>query len=341
MASPAEIAAMRRALGLAQTTGVPLGPNPRVGCVLLADDGGVVADGYHRGTGHPHAEVEALRAAGDSTRGCTAVVTLEPCNHVGRTGPCSAALRDAGIIRVVYAQPDVNPMARGGAEALRTAGVDVEGGVLANEARAVNPEWTFAVESGRPFVTWKFAATLDGRSAAADGTSQWITSPEARADVHRLRAESDAILVGTGTVLADDPHLTVRDGDGTPRDRRFQPLRAVMGMRPIAAHAAVADNTAESLRLRTRDPGQALAVLFGEGRQRVWLEGGPTLAAAFLRAGLVDRTVAYLAPALLGAGPAAVGDLGVTTVADAVQLELTDVTQVGPDLRITAQPRKG
>jgi diaminohydroxyphosphoribosylaminopyrimidine deaminase / 5-amino-6-(5-phosphoribosylamino)uracil reductase len=341
MANPAEIAAMRRALDLAQTTGVPLGPNPRVGCVLLGDDGGVVADGYHRGTGHPHAEVEALRAAGASTRARTAVVTLEPCNHLGRTGPCSAALRDAGIVRVVYAQPDVNPMARGGAEALRTAGVDVEGGVLATEARAVNPEWTFAVETGRPFVTWKFAATLDGRSAAADGTSQWITSPEARADVHRLRAESDAILVGTGTVLADDPHLTIRDGDGTPRDRRFQPLRAVMGMRPIAADAAVADDTAESLRLRTRDPEHALTVLFGEGRQRVCLEGGPTLAAAFLRAGLVDRTVAYLAPALLGAGPAAVGDLGITTVAGAVHLELTDVTQIGPDLRITAQPRKG
>jgi diaminohydroxyphosphoribosylaminopyrimidine deaminase / 5-amino-6-(5-phosphoribosylamino)uracil reductase len=341
MASPADIAAMRRALDLACTPGVPLGPNPRVGCVLLDEDGGVVADGYHRGEGHPHAEVEALRAAGDSARGCTAVVTLEPCNHIGRTGPCSTALRDAGIVRVVYAQPDANPVARGGAEALRTAGLDVEGGVLADDARDVNPEWTFAVDNGRPFVTWKFAATLDGRSAATDGASQWITSPEARADVHRLRAESDAILVGTGTVLADDPRLTVRDGNGTPLDRRFQPLRVVMGMRPIAANAAVADDTAESLRLRTRDPGRALTVLFGHGRQRVWLEGGPTLAAAFVRAGLVDRTVAYLAPALLGAGPAAVGDLGVATVADAVQLELTDVTQVGPDLRITAQPRKG
>ena len=341
MASPTEIAAMRRALDLACTPGVPLGPNPRVGCVLLDETGRVVAAGYHRGEGHPHAEVEALRVAGDSARGCTAVVTLEPCNHIGRTGPCSTALRDAGIVRVVFAQPDANPVARGGAAALRTAGLDVEGGVLADKARNVNPEWTFAIDNGRPFVTWKFAATLDGRSAATDGTSQWITSPEARADVHRLRAECDAILVGTGTVLADDPRLTVRDGNGTPLDRRFQPLRVVMGMRPIAANAAVADDTAESLRLRTRDPGHALAVLFSHGRQRVWLEGGPTLAAAFVRAGLVDRDRRLPCSGTARGRTGSRGDLDVATVADAVQLELTDVTQVGPDLRITARPRKG
>lgn len=341
MASFAEVAAMRRALDLARTPGVPLGPNPRVGCVLLDRHGAVVAEGFHRGAGNPHAEVEALRAAGESARGCTAVVTLEPCNHHNRTGPCAAALREAGIVRVVYAQPDANPAARGGGEELRTAGLDVHGGVLVDEARDVNPEWTFAIDNGRPFVTWKFAATLDGRSAAADGTSQWITSPEARADVHRLRAECDVILVGTGTVLTDDPRLTVRDSTGTPLHRRFQPLRAVMGMRPIPADAAASDDTAESLRLRTRDPGHALAMLFGHGRHRIWLEGGPTLAAAFLRARLVDRVVAYLAPALLGDGPAAVGDLGVTTVAAAVQFDLIDVAQVGSDLRITARPRKG
>src|SRR3954447_3747811 len=163
--------AMRRALELAATPGVPLGPNPRVGCVLLAPDGSTVAEGFHRGAGTLHAEAAALAEAGDAAHGAVAVVTLEPCNHTGRTGPCARALADAGVARVVYAQADTKPVATGGADALRAAGVDVEGGLLAGQARALNREWTFAIESGRPFVTWKFAATLDGRSAAADGTS--------------------------------------------------------------------------------------------------------------------------------------------------------------------------
>jgi diaminohydroxyphosphoribosylaminopyrimidine deaminase/5-amino-6-(5-phosphoribosylamino)uracil reductase len=340
MASPVEIAAMRRALDLARTPGVPLGPNPRVGCVLLDRDGRVVAEGYHRGAGHPHAEADALLAAGGSAAGATAVVTLEPCNHTGRTGPCSAALRDAGVVRVVFAQPDRNPMARGGAASLRAAGLAVEGGVLFDEARAVNPEWTFAVDHNRPFVTWKFAATLDGRSAAADGTSRWITSPEARADVHRLRAECDAILVGTGTLLADNPRLTVRDDHGVPLERWRQPLRAVMGLRPIPAGAAVTDDAADTVHLATRDPQAALEMIYGRNRQHIWLEGGPTLAAAFLREGLVDRVVGYFAPTLLGAGSAAVGDLGISSVTDALTLEIFDVTTVGPDVRITARPGK-
>jgi diaminohydroxyphosphoribosylaminopyrimidine deaminase/5-amino-6-(5-phosphoribosylamino)uracil reductase len=340
MASPVEVAAMRRALDLACMPGVPHGPNPRVGCVLLDRDGGVVAEGYHHGAGHPHAEADALLAAGDRAVGTTAVVSLEPCNHTGRTGPCSAALRDAGIVRVVYGQSDTSAVARGGADALRLAGVDVEGSVLADDARAVNPEWTFAVDHHRPFVTWKFAATLDGRSAAADGTSRWITSPEARADVHRLRAECDAILIGTGTLLADDPRLTVRDDDGVPLERWLQPLRAVMGLRPIPEGAAVTDAAADTVHLVTRDPHDALAKLHGRNRQRVWLEGGPTVAAAFLREELVERVVAYVAPLLLGSGPAAVSDLGVSTVANAVELDIIEVATVGPDLRITARPGK-
>jgi len=341
MASPAEVAAMHRALDLARTRGVPLGPNPRVGCVLLDALGGIVAEGYGRGAGGRHAEADALRAAGERATGTTAVVTLEPCNHTGRTAPCTEALITAGVARVVFGQPDTNPVARGGAETLRAAGIDVEGGVLADLTRAVNPTWTFAVEHCRPFVTWKFAATLDGRSAAADGSSRWITSAEARADVHRLRAECDAVLVGTGTVLADDPRLTVRGGDDTPAPRTVQPLRAVMGLRPIPAGAAVLDDAADTVHLATRDPEQALADLFVRDRQHVWLEGGPTLAGAFVRAGLVDRIVTYLAPALLGAGRAALADAGVTTVNDAVRLDIDDVTRVGPDLRITARPEKG
>ncbi|MGH8839422.1 MAG: bifunctional diaminohydroxyphosphoribosylaminopyrimidine deaminase/5-amino-6-(5-phosphoribosylamino)uracil reductase RibD [Jiangellaceae bacterium] len=341
MASAAEVAAMRRALDLARSPGVPRGPNPRVGCVLLDATGTIVAEGYHRGAGGPHAEVDALVAAGGRARGATAVVTLEPCNHLGRTGPCAEALIAAGIVRVVFGQHDANPVARGGAEAFRAAGVDVEGGVLADEARTVNPTWTFAVEHGRPFVTWKFAATLDGRSAAADGTSRWITSPEARADVHRLRAECDVVLVGTGTVLADDPRLTVRGDDDTAVQRAVQPLRAVMGLRSIPARAAVLDEAAETVHLATRSPERALRDLFVRDRQHVWLEGGPTLAGAFVHAGVVDRVVAYLAPALLGAGPAALADAGVTTVSRAVRLDIDDVTRVGSDLRITARPEKG
>ena len=299
----AESAAMSRALDLAQSPGVPLGPNPRVGCVLLAPDGTTVAEGVHRGAGSPHAEIDALSRAGDRAHGATAVVTLEPCNHTGRTGPCAQALVDAGVARVVFAQADPNPLAHGGAETLRAGGVDVEGGLLADEARAVNRAWSFAHQERRPFVTWKLATTLDGRSAAADGTSRWISSLPARRDTHRLRATCDAVLVGTGTVLADDPRLTVRDDDDVDLPREQQPLRVVMGLREVPPDRRVLDDAAETVVLVTRDPGAALAELFERDLQHVFLEGGPTLAAAFLAAGLVDEVVAYVAPTLLGGGP--------------------------------------
>jgi len=337
-----ERAAMTRALALAATPGVPLGPNPRVGCVLLAQDGTTVAEGFHRGAGAPHAEADALARAGSAARGTTAVVTLEPCNHTGRTGPCARALADAGVARVVYAQADTNPVATGGADALRAAGVDVEGGLLAGQARALNREWTFAIESGRPFVTWKFAATLDGRSAAADGTSRWVSSAPARRDTHRLRALCDAILVGTGTVLVDDPQLTARDDEDRNLPRERQPLRAVMGLRDVPAGRRVLDDTAQTVLLRTRDPHEALAALRDSDRQHVFLEGGPTLAGAFLREGLVDEVVTYVAPMLLGAGRNAVADLGIESIADALHLDVTDVTVLGdgPDtnLRLTMTP---
>jgi diaminohydroxyphosphoribosylaminopyrimidine deaminase / 5-amino-6-(5-phosphoribosylamino)uracil reductase len=326
--SETEHAAMRRALALAASPDVPLGPNPRVGCVLLAADGAVVAEGFHRGAGSPHAEVDALERAGDAARGATAVVTLEPCNHTGRTGPCARALIAAGVRRVVVAQPDINPVATGGSETLRAAGVEVETGLLAEEARELNRVWTFAVEHGRPFVTWKLATTLDGRSAAADGTSRWVSSPAARVDTHRLRALCDTMLVGTNTVEVDDPHLTVREPDGRPLPR--QPLRAVMGERYLDPRSRIFDDAAETLHLRTRDPETALKQLFARDRQHVLLEGGPTLAAAFLAAGLVDEVVAYVAPMLLGAGRSAAGDLGITTIADALHLPVTDVTVLEP-----------
>lgn len=342
--SEVERSAMTRALALARTPGVPLGPNPRVGCVLLAPDGTTLAEGFHRGAGTPHAEVAALAEASAGARGTTAVVTLEPCDHTGRTGPCARALVEAGVARVVFAQPDPNPAAQGGTATLRRAGVDVEGGLLADLARSVNRTWTFAHEHRRPFLTWKLATTLDGRSAAADGSSRWVSSRPARRDVHRLRAASDAVLVGTGTALVDDPALTVRDEHDVDLPRDQQPLRAVMGRRAVPSTSRVRDDAGPTVVLATRDPHEALAGLFARERWHVLLEGGPTVAAAFLAAGLVDEVVAYLAPALLGAGPSAVGDLGIRTIGDALRLDVRDVATLGTgsdtNVRLTLTPRK-
>ncbi|WP_310963315.1 bifunctional diaminohydroxyphosphoribosylaminopyrimidine deaminase/5-amino-6-(5-phosphoribosylamino)uracil reductase RibD [Nocardioides terrisoli] len=338
--SAAEVRAMRRALELAATPGVPLGPNPRVGCVLLDADGREVAAGFHRGAGTPHAEVAALAEAGADARGTTAVVTLEPCNHTGRTGPCSTALIESGVARVVYAQPDPNPLAAGGAEALRRAGVAIGSGLLEAEARRLNRAWIFALEHQRPFVTWKFATSLDGRSAAADGTSRWVSSRPARIDTHRLRGQCDVMLVGANTVAVDDPELTVRDEYDVPLAR--QPLRAVMGERDLPDDRRIFNDRAPTVRLRTHDPRAALAQLFDLDRRHVFLEGGPTLAASFLVAGLVDEVVTYVAPILLGAGRSAVGDLGISTIADALHLTVTDVTTLGTgadtNVRITMEP---
>ena len=328
-----EVPLMRRALELA-ALGPAVDPNPRVGAVVADIDGRVVGEGFHRGAGRAHAEVEALAEAGEQAAGGTAYVTLEPCNHQGRTGPCSEALLTSRVARVVYGQPDPTPAAAGGAARLQTAGVLVRGGLLADEARSLNHAWTFAVTRGRPRVVWKFAATLDGRSAAADGTSRWITGPEARADVHRLRAQAGAILVGTGTVLVDDPALTVRGPHGTLQGQ--QPLRVVLGRRAIARTARVLDDAAPTIHVRERDPLAVLHLLADRGIRQVWLEGGPTLASAFLTAGLVDEVIAYLAPALLGSGRSAVGGLGISTITEALRLQPFDVTMVGSDLRIRA-----
>jgi diaminohydroxyphosphoribosylaminopyrimidine deaminase/5-amino-6-(5-phosphoribosylamino)uracil reductase len=339
MANLIETAAMRRALALACSPGVPLGPNPRVGAIVLDVDGHHVGEGYHHGAGTPHAEIEALANAGADARGSTVVVTLEPCNHSGRTGPCTSALIEAGVSRVVYGQPDPNPLAAGGHRSLAAAGIDVESGVLAAAAAEVNRAWSFAVAHRQPLVTWKLAATVDGRSAAADGSSRWITGPAARRDVHRLRARCDVVLVGTGTVELDNPRLTVRDEQDRPAPPERQPLRAVMGTRELDPTLRVFDGDAPTLRLHTRDPAAALAELFERDRHHVWLEGGPTLAAAFLRAGLVEEVIAYVAPALLGAGASAVADLGIDSIEAALRFETTEAAVVGDDVRITMRAR--
>ncbi|WP_436800449.1 bifunctional diaminohydroxyphosphoribosylaminopyrimidine deaminase/5-amino-6-(5-phosphoribosylamino)uracil reductase RibD [Streptomyces virginiae] len=348
--------AMRRAVELAARGLGSTSPNPVVGCVITDASGTVVGEGWHQRAGGPHAEVHALRAAGAAARGGTAYVTLEPCNHTGRTGPCAQALVDAGIARVVYAVPDPNPQASGGAATLRAAGIDTTAGLLRAEAEAGNTAWLTSVRLGRPHVTWKYAATLDGRSAAADGSSRWISSAESRADVHRLRAEADAVLVGGGTLRADDPHLAVRGIDGAT-----QPLRVALdtraGLRPAAR---ILDDAAPTLLVVAEDadtrhlPGVdllrlplrdgripvdlLLAQLYARGVRSLLLEGGPTLAGTFLENAAVDRVIGYLAPALLGAGPAALADAGITNISHALRLDITEAVRVGPDLRITALP---
>ncbi|HEX6968331.1 MAG TPA: bifunctional diaminohydroxyphosphoribosylaminopyrimidine deaminase/5-amino-6-(5-phosphoribosylamino)uracil reductase RibD [Micromonosporaceae bacterium] len=342
--------AMRRAIALAARGLGTTSPNPVVGCVLLDAAGEVVGEGFHAYAGGPHAEIIALAQAGERVRGGTAVVTLEPCNHTGRTGPCAEALIRAGVARVVIAVPDPNPVAAGGARALRAAGVAVEIGVRAAEAEEVNIAWLTAVRRGWPYVIWKYAATLDGRSAAADGTSMWITSVAARTDVHALRATVDAVLVGVGTVLADDPRLTVRDlRDGSLAIR--QPLRVVVdsaGRTP--PDARVRDDAARTWIATAAEVGRGtdgrvdlralLAALYERGVRSVLLEGGPRLAGAFLAGGLIDKIVGYVAPKLLGAGPAALSDAGIRTVSDAAEWEFVDVTRLGPDLRFIALPGK-
>ncbi|WP_432975449.1 bifunctional diaminohydroxyphosphoribosylaminopyrimidine deaminase/5-amino-6-(5-phosphoribosylamino)uracil reductase RibD [Dactylosporangium sp. CA-233914] len=377
---------MRRAIALARLSLGETSPNPNVGCVIVSPGGEVVGEGRTAPAGGPHAEVRAIAAAGERARGATAYVTLEPCDHTGRTGPCSRALVAAGVARVVVGVADPNPLAAGGAETLRSAGVVVDmGSVLHELAHDAMEGWLTAVSRGTPYVIWKFAATLDGRSAAADGTSKWITSPDARADVHRLRAGVDAIIAGIGTVLADDPQLTVRSPEGEPAPR--QPLRVVVAGRrgaglatapvagagslaaaPVAGAAApvvgtavpvvgtaasvvgtggtesglkVFDLSAPTWVVSPGADGRAdlpamLRELYARGVRVALLEGGPTLAGAFLAAGLVDRVVAYLAPKLLGAGPAALGFAGIESIGGAIGLDVVDLARIGPDVRLTA-----
>ena len=364
MASEAEHAAMRRAIELAASVLGTTNPNPAVGAVVLDASGAVVGEGATRPAGDAHAEIVALAAAGDRARGGTMVVTLEPCRHLGRTGPCTDAIAAAGIARVVYAAADPYEAAAGGGDALAATGVDVEAGVLVNEVVGDLMPWLTAVRRRRPYVTWKYAATLDGRTAAADGTSRWITGPAARRDVHRLRALSDAVVVGIGTVLADDTHLTVRDW---PTSR--QPLRVVIDGKartPLSARilddaartlVAVGDDAdpervkrlretpAEVLELPRRDGrvdlGALLAALFEREALLVLLEGGATLAGGFARQHLLDTVVGYHAPALLGAGPPVLHDAGIGTISDAIRLSVIDVTTIESDVRITSVVDRG
>ena len=326
--------AMTRALELA-LLGPAYGVNPQVGAVILDESGAIVSEGWHMGSGTPHAEVVALsKLSLPLPAGFTAVVTLEPCNHTGKTGPCAQALIAAGISRVVYATSDPGIESGSGAKTLREAGVEVIAGVLEDKASDQGRVWLTSTVNQRPFVTLKWAQTLDGRAAAADGTSQWISGPEARAHAHKLRSEIDAILVGTGTVLVDNPSLTARQPDGSLYSH--QPLRVVLGNSFLPPDSKIFDSSAETLRVRNSDLQVLLADLYGRGVKHLMVEGGPTVASSFVRAGLVDEFVTYVGPMLLGGPGLAVRDLGVGSMDEAISLRFVSTQSLGSDLFIRA-----
>jgi diaminohydroxyphosphoribosylaminopyrimidine deaminase/5-amino-6-(5-phosphoribosylamino)uracil reductase len=328
---------MARAVELS-IQGPEYGPNPRVGCVIVDAHGAVVGEGFHRGAGTPHAEVEAIADAarrGISTRGATVYVTLEPCRHVGRTGPCVNALSEAGVARVVYAVSDPGEASGGGADVLRERGVEA---ILepTPAAEEVNARFLHALKTGRPYVILKFACTLDGRTAAADGTSFWITGEEARNHAHRERGSVDAIIVGTGTVVTDDPELSARPGG---IEGGHQPLRVVMGTRETSGRKIWRDDNA--MQCWTHDPRVVLDALQEREVRSVIVEGGATVSSAFLRSGLVDEVHAYLAPVLLGAGRGVVTGLGIRSIGEALRLDDVRTVSLGPDTLVTGrlQPR--
>lgn len=318
-----------RALAAALSSGAEVrgrtSPNPPVGAAILDRNGELVGRGATQPAGGPHAEVMALREAGERARGGTAVVTLEPCNHTGRTGPCSQALVDAGVDTVYYCQPDPNPVATGGATFLRENGVNAE--CLDHEVEALVP-WLTAVRRNRPSVTLKFAQTLDGFTAALDGSSQWITGPEARRHVHGDRSRRDAIIIGTGTAIADNPSLTARDGD---RELPVQPRRVVIGGRSLTGHAGNLHRLGFE---QYRGIPEALWRLWDTGARDVLVEGGAHLASGFVEAGLVDHIQAYVAPALLGQGRSVLTEAVGLSIDDALRFRTRRVVQLGDDVLI-------
>lgn len=318
---------MHTAAELAANPAAPRGINPRVGCVILNARDEVVGLGFHQGSGTPHAEVVALSEAGERARGGTAIVTLEPCNHTGRTGPCTEALLEAGISRVIFAEADPTS-AGGGAQRLRSAGVEIVEGIAIDVIAPINREWRQAVQMHRPFVRLKMAISLDGRVSGAQGEPRALTGAQANTYVHQLRANAQAVIVGTGTALSDDPALTVRHvelGAAGP------PLRVVMGARTIPAEARLRSAEAPFQQFFSESPAQVLDSLYADGVREVLLEGGPTLAGEFLASGLVDEVVWLIAPVFLGAGAMALAEN-----APSAGLHVQHVDRLGNDVRVIA-----
>ena len=301
-------------------------PNPNVSAAIYAADGSLIADGFHnRKVSIDHAEVVALKKAGSAARGATMVVSLEPCAHTGTTPPCVQAIVDAGIAKVIYAAADPNPVAAGGAKKLTDAGIVVEHRESA-DLEFVQRAWLHKERTGRPLMIWKVATTLDSKVAASDGTSQWITGPESREDVQELRAQSDAILIGTNTALVDNPHLI-------PRGHEARPVRVICGEQEVPATNKVFDNEARTLLVKSKSIPELIKVLSDEGFNQVLVEAGPTLGSALMASGNIDELIVYQAPKMLGAGKEFVSHLGISTLSDHLKLELIGVQPFGSDIK--------
>ena len=318
-------------LGLGKT-----GSNPIVGAVVVSPAGVIIGQGFHKSG--PHAEVVALEQAGQSAKGATLFVTLEPCNHQGKTGPCTEAIIKAGIAKVVYAVRDPNPLASGGAKALETAGIEVVFNGQVAEIAQSNRAWLHKIKSNRPYFIWKIATTLDGRTAAVDGSSKWITGEESRAEVSQLRSESSAILIGTATALADNPNLIPRDSE---RTKQKNPVRIVMGLRDIPSDFNLHNDAAETVFLRSHDFSDLLKLCVERDFNQVFVESGSELGTALLKAGLIDELIIFQAASLLGSGLSFIGDLGATNIKEKMNFLIRDVAQFGNDLKITLTKETG
>ena len=319
-------AAMARAI---ECAGFGLGktfPNPIVGAVITTATGEFISEGFHQGG--DHAEVRAIKAAKEIPAGSIIYVSLEPCNHHGKTPPCVDAIINSGIKKVFYAVGDPNPIAAGGAQRMRDAGIEVESGVCETEARLVNRAWLTKMELGRPRITWKIASTMDGKVAAADGSSKWITGEIARADVAKIRAQSDGIVTSTATVIADDPLLTSK-GIGK------NPVRIVMGLTDIARDSKILGSDAETIQIKSHDFNELISLSNDRGFNQVLIESGPTFGTALLCADLVDEIILFQAPTFFGSGTPSVADLGITNVVGRLDFEIIDVEILGADLKIT------
>ncbi len=312
------------------------GSNPIVGAVVVDSAGKIIGEGFHKSG--PHAEVVALEQAGQLAQGATLFVTLEPCNHQGKTGPCTEAIIKAGINKVVYAVSDPNALASGGAKKLEAAGIEVvfNGDVL--EIAQSNRAWLHKIKNNRPYFIWKIATTLDGRTAAIDGSSKWITGPESRAEVSKLRSESNAVLIGTATALADNPNLIPRDIE---KVNKVNPVRIVMGRREIPSDFNLLNDEAETVFVRSHDFSDLLKLCAERDFNQVFVESGSELGTALLKAGLIDELIIFQAASLLGSGLSFIGDLGVTNIKEKMDFALRDVAQFGNDLKITLTKEMG
>jgi diaminohydroxyphosphoribosylaminopyrimidine deaminase/5-amino-6-(5-phosphoribosylamino)uracil reductase len=331
--------AMQRAIALAEKGLGRTAPNPIVGAVIISAAGEVVGEGFHdRVNSADHAEVVALKMAGDKAKGSTIVVTLEPCNHTGSTGACAQAIIDAGITTVVYAVSDPNEKAAGGAVALRAAGLTVIEGVLKDEAAFSNRAWFMKIKKGRPFFTWKVAATLDGKVAAADGTSKWISNERSRGDVQILRRQADAILVGTNTVITDDPHLIPR---GSFAGYGANPIRIICGEQELPKDAQIFDDAAKTVLVKSKDLDLLVEKLNELEINHVFVEAGPTLGSAMLDGCLMDELVIYQAPTLLGTGKHFFTFDYPTTITDQMRMDHISTQVLDGDVKSVYRIRNG